>query len=369
MIQTTQLTIGGLGLPEHRHISLGPRHPTAAGLIRIDITSAHSTIRSAHVSTGYAHRAAEKLFEVRDYRSAIMLADRHDWWSAFSGELLVTLTIEEAMRLTPAIRSIPLRILLAELFRLHSHMGFLSHLADDRLGDKLWDWVDHLRQALLAWTGNRVHPMLVRIGGLSADAPEGWLDALNPLLDDASRLAEALRARLAATQRFSGLATIDRDTCLAYGLSGPVSRACGLDLDRRRSGYLAYDSLYRATPPREAGDAEARFGVLLDELDASIEMIREARRIADETPGDVAVRLSRRIKVPEGDHAAEVEAPWGIASCFLVSRGGQTPWRVGLRTPSLSNLSALEQALVGVPLDSLADAIASVGFTASDADK
>lgn len=369
MIQTTQLTIGGLGLPGHHHISLGPRHPSAAGLIRIDITSAHSTIRSAHVSTGYAHRAAEKLFEVRDYRSAIMLADRHDWWSAFSGELLVTLTVEEAMRLSPAVRSVPLRTLLAELFRLHSHMGFLSHLADDRLSDSLWDWIERLRQALLAWSGNRIHPMLVRIGGLSADAPEGWLDALTPLLDDASRLAQALRTRLAATRRFSGLATIGREMCLAYGLSGPIGRACGLDLDRRASGYLAYDSLYRAAALRKAGDAEARFEVLLDELDASIEMIQAARRLVDETPGDVAVRLARRLKVPEGDHTGEVEAPWGIASCLLVSRGGQTPWRLGLRTPSLANLSALEQALVGVPLDSLADAIASIGYTASDADK
>lgn len=364
-----QFSIGGLILPEHTGISLGYRHPTSAGMVRVVVETEAGVIRSADVTSGYGHRAAEKLFEVRDYRSMIMLGDRHDWLAAFSGELSLTLTVENAMRLTPPPRATVLRTLLAELARIHSHLSFLSHLTDGDAAARLWQVVDRLRDAMLGWSGNRVHPMLNRVGGLAADAPEGWLDHLDDLLDDASRVSADLRATLAGTSRYSGLAVLDAQTCLGYGLSGPVARAAGLDLDRRAGGYCAYGQVFRPVTPRAAGDAESRFAVLIDEVGTSVDMVRVARSLAAETPGDVAVRLSRRLKVPEGEHETDIEAPWGIASCLLVSRGGQTPWRVALRTPSFSDLSALGRALEGVRTDDIADVVASLGYTVGDADK
>lgn len=364
-----QFSIGGLILPDHTGISLGYRHPTSAGMVRVVVETEAGVIRSADVTSGYGHRAAEKLFEVRDYRSMIMLGDRHDWLAAFSGELSLTLTVENAMRLTPPPRATVLRTLLAELARIHSHLSFLSHLADGDAAARLWQVVDRLRDAMLEWSGNRVHPMLNRVGGLAADAPEGWLDHLDDLLDDASRVSADLRATLAGTSRYSGLAVLDAQTCLGYGLSGPVARAAGLDLDRRAGGYCAYGQVFRPVTPRAAGDAESRFAVLIDEVGTSVDMVRVARSLAAATPGDVAVRLSRRLKVPEGEHETDIEAPWGIASCLLVSRGGQTPWRVALRTPSFSDLSALGRALEGVRTDDIADVVASLGYTVGDADK
>lgn len=370
MSRTVDCTIGGLSLPGHRHISLGPRHPSTAGLIRVVLElGIDDRVTAADVTSGYGHRAAEKLFEVRDFRSMIMLADRHDWMAAFSGELSLVLTVENAMRLTPPPRATVLRTLLAEYSRLHSHLSFLSYLADGEVLARLWGTVDALRDRMLAWTGNRVHPMLCRVGGLASDAPEAWLTSLDPLLDDVARLSADLRALLAATTRFQGLAVLDADACLGYGLSGPVARAAGLELDRRLSGYLAYGEVVRPVATRVAGDADARLGVLIDELGTSVDMIRVARSLAMETPGDVGIRLSRRLKVPEGEHTTELEAPWGVASCLMVSRGGPTPWRVALRTPSFSNLSALGRALEGAPEDSIADVVASLGYTVGDADK
>ena len=364
-----QYTIGGLSLPGHDSLSLGPRHPTSVGLIRLSLHTDNGVISHADVTSGFGHRAAEKLFEVRDYRSMIMLADRHDWLAAFSGELSLTLTVENALRLTPPPRATVLRTLLAEYARLHSHLSFLSYLADGELEARLWACVEGLRQGLLTWTGNRVHPMLARVGGLAADVPAGWLDALDDLLDDVARVSSDLRGVLARTDRFSGLAVLDAETCLSYGLSGPVSRAADLDLDRRYTGYLAYGELHRPVQTRDAGDAQARFGVLIDELGTSVDMIRMARALAGETPGDVDVRLSRRLKVPEGEHQTQIEAPWGVAGCLMVSRGGQTPWRVALRTPSFANLSALGTALSGAPEEQICDVVASLGYTIGDADK
>ncbi|HJE52373.1 MAG TPA: NADH-quinone oxidoreductase subunit D [Tessaracoccus flavescens] len=367
---TIQFTVGGLTLPGYGHITLGPRHPTQAGMITINAQVGDGEIiESADVLSGYGHRAAEKLFEVRDYRAMIMLADRHDWMAAFSGELSITLAMESAMRLTPTPRATVLRTLLAELARIHSHLGFLSYLADGAVETQLWGAVERIRQAFLEWTGNRVHPMLNRVGGLASDCPDGWLAALDDVLDDVAKTAADLRGVLTSTDRFRGLAVLSETDCLGFGLSGPVSRAAGLDLDRRHSGYLAYGQLHRPVQTRTAGDAEARFGVLIDELGTSVDMIRMARAVAEQTPGDVSVRLSRRLKVPEGEHDISIEAPWGIASCFLVSRGGPTPWRVGLRTPSFSNLSALGTALKGARVDQIADVVASLGYTIGDADK
>lgn len=369
MHSTLQYSIGGLPLPGHRAVTLGPRHPTSIGVIEVQPQVGDGIILSADVRNGFGHRGAEKLFEVRDYRSMIMLADRHDWLAAFSGELSLTLTIEAAMRLTPPPRAVILRTALAELARIHSHLSFLSYLAAPALEAELWGVVDALREALLEWAGNRVHPMLNRVGGLAEDAPAGWFERLEPVLEAATLVAAAVRESLAADDRFRALAVLSLQDCLGYGLSGPVSRAAGLDLDRRASGYLAYEHLFQAAPTRGAGDAHDRFEVLLDEVCASAAMVRSAGLLAEANPGEVSSRLSRRLKVPEGEHVTELEAPWGIAACLLVSRGGQTPWRVALRTPSFANLSALGTALRGAPLAQLADAIASLGYTIGDADK
>lgn len=360
-----EFCIGAMALPGHEHWSLGPRHPSESGLVSGigEIVDGHW--HEVRLTAGYGHRAAEKLFEVRDFRTAIMLADRHDWLSAFSGELSIAMAIEQAMRLSVPPRARALRTVLAELARIHSHLSFLSYPAGPETQARLWDVVEGIRRALLEWSGNRVHPMLNRVGGLAADVPDGWA----PPLGEVERVADLLEAELAATDRFRSVAVLDRDACLRYGLSGPVARAAGLELDRRRSGYLAYDDLFVAAPLRSEGDGHARLGVLIDELRTSSQMIREAMRLAGGASGEIGVRLARRLKVPEGEHWAELEAPWGIAAAFLVSRGGPTPWRLALRTPSFVNLQALGPALEGTPETAIADAIATVGYTVGDADK
>ncbi len=366
-----KLAIGGLPLPAHRSLSLGSRHPSTVGVVGVELKMAHDRVVAADVQPGYLHRGAEKLFEVRDYRSLIMLADRHDWLSSFSGELVVTLAVEAAMGLIPPPRVAWARTLLAECGRIHSHLSYLSYLSylsEDSTTADLWDAVDGLRQMLLLWSGNRVHPMLNRVGGLAFDVPRDLDRVLRPVL----RLSEQVGARLresldGAQARFQGLGIADAETCRQYGLSGPVARAAGMRVDVRQSGSLAYAEVFVATPIREEGDALSRFHVLLNEVHTSCEMVR---RCLDGLPaGDFAVRLSRRLKVPEGEHLSEVEAPWGLASALLVSRGGPTPWRLSLRTPTFAAVSALAPLLVGAGQDHIADVVASMGHGIGDLDK
>lgn len=334
----------------------------------MDVEIDHGVITRADVQPGFLHRAAEKLFEVRDYRSLIMLADRHDWLSSFSGELIVTHAIENAMGLVPPPRATWLRTLLAECGRIHSHLSFLSPVAGGPASTRLWALVEGLRSAFLAWSGNRVHPMLNRVGGLAVDMPASWPATLAPVLVGLDELVGDLHGLLDNLEpRFAGLGVTTPETCMQYGLSGPVARAAGLPLDGRRHGGLAYSQVFVATPLRTDGDALARFRVLVDELQSSRHMVQHC---LDGLPGgDFGVRLSRRLKVPEGEHLSEVEAPWGLASALLVSRGGPTPWRLALRTPTFANVSVLPEVLVGAVESEIADVVASLGYGIGDLDK
>ncbi|MFV0430302.1 MAG: NADH-quinone oxidoreductase subunit D [Arachnia sp.] len=285
-----------------------------------------------------------------------------------SGEIAVTLAVEQAMGLIAPLRATWLRTLLAELARIHSHLSYLSYLADEELAARLWRAVDQVRDHLRDWSGNRVHPMLTRIGGLASPPPAGWLSATArlvagffPILDD----LETSLARRAAS--LSGLGVADQSTCRGFGLSGPVSRAAGLNLDRRLRGYLAYPQLEVRPPTRSGGDAHDRFAVLLADVRQSCRLIEECLQGLPEGPVEVA--LSRRLKVPEGEHHSEIEAPWGIAGVLLVSRGGPTPWRLALRTPTFANVSALNRLLKGTELDLIPDVVASLGYAIGDLDK
>lgn len=355
--------VGGIPLPGRTEVPLTPRHPTLTGALAFDFTLSGNVVQKVRIQPGWLHRGAEKLFEVRDYRSLIMLGDRHDWFSSTTGELVITLAVEQAMGLIPPPRATWLRTVLVELARIHSHLAFLSFL-----DDRVWSGVETVRELLVTLSGNRIHPMLSRVGGLACDAPPTWLDAVAAALPGLHDLAAGALARLEDSgDRFRGLAVLDADDCRQYGVTGPAARAAGLDLDLRARGGLAWAGIHVPTRLRQEGDAHARFAILAEEVQAATLMVERLRQ--DPPEGPVTTQLSRRLKVPEGEHLAELEAPWGLTTALLVSRGGQTPWRLALRTPTLHNVAAMERALIGLTETQIPDGIASLGYAVGDLDK
>ena len=357
-------------------IDLGPDHPSQAGLIELRLWTSDGVIGSAQVVVGAMHRGVEKLFEVRDYTQILMLADRHDWHAPFSGELAVALTAEQMMGLAVPERAVWLRTLLAEHTRILSHAGFLTWVARASAADP---GLDRLREALrrqtLDLTGNRIHPMVNRIGGLAADADPDWLQAETRVMAEVETAAHAL-LRLLDAEPVAGLtrgvAVLDQETIAQYGVSGPAARASGVDLDlRRQQPYLAYADLAdRIAPPASAaGDAHGRLRVLAEEMVISAGLVRACAARLATVGGPVAVRLGKIIRVPEGQAYAAVEAPLGIAGVYLSSRGEKTPWRLRLRTPSFSNVASLEALLVGVTPAAVEPTLASIGYVVGDLDK
>jgi NADH-quinone oxidoreductase subunit D len=353
-------------------LDLGPDHPSSAGLLELELWTEGERVSAARVRVGAMHRGAEKLFEVRDYRQIAMLADRHDWQAPFAGELGVALVCEQLLGLEVPERARWLRTLLLEHTRVLSHLGHLGHLAA-RVAPTLAlrPLREALREQTLRLTGNRIHPMVARIGGLAADADPGWLDAERALMERVVTVGDALSAA-AAGAGLEGVAPLDRRTVAAYGVSGPAARASGVELDLRTvDGPLAYAELaHLVTPtPHRTGDAAARFQTLGHELVDSAGLVTACADRLVRLPGPVEVRLGKIVLLPEGEAYLTLESPLGIAGFFVVSRGAKTPWRFKLRTPSFSNVAALESVLVGVPVAALESALASIGYVVGDVDR
>jgi NADH-quinone oxidoreductase subunit D len=234
---------------------------------------------------------------------------------------------------------------------------------------------EELRLQTLQLTGNRIHPMATRVGGLAVDADEAWLRAERQIAQQAARVADGVLGMIESppfADLTSGAALLDRDTIKQFGVSGPAVRASGVDLDLRvERPYLAYGELggLITSPAHRSGDAQSRLGVLAEELMISASLIIACCDRLQETPGPVSVRLGKIIRVPEGEAYLAIEAPLGIAGVFLVSRGEKTPWRLKLRTPSFNNISSLERVLVGVRTGALEATLASIGYVVGDIDK
>ena len=371
----TTLFISGLavGLPEDAAIlDLGPRHPMNTGMLELAVTQSDGRITAADPQPGAVHRGAEMLFEVRDYRQALSLANRHDWQAPFFGELAIASLVERELGIEIPPRAHWLRTALAEHFRIHSHLGFLSFVGW-RLGrpDLATDAVrEQLRTRSLELTGNRVHPMAVRLGGIAVDPDAAWVAAELATLAEASALAGRIVEAVGASGLGAGIAPVDDAAVRGFGLTGPTARASGHPGDLRRDHPTpAYDALRQlldlAVPA--TGDAAARFQGWAAEVSQSARLVAAALGSLPDSP--LAVKLPKVVKLPEGDAYLAVEAPLGHAGVFVVSRGDRTPWRLRLRTPSFAHVSAWAHVLPGTPASDLDVAVASLPFVPGDLDK
>jgi len=359
----------GLGAASHGSVDavlpLGPHHPSNHGVLQLALTLDGDRIVTAEPDVGFVHRGAEKLFEVRDYRQLMMLANRHDWLSAFGSELGIALAVERMLGMTVPDRAVWLRTLLAELNRLLSHLMFLGATADPGR------WTafaarEQLQEVMEEATGGRLHYVFNRVGGLAADVPAGWTTRAARALDGVHASLPSLVAALDGLGE--GVAVLDPALAVAHGVTGPPARASGVDMDLRRDEpYLAYAELPVRVVTRVTGDAEARFSCVLEQCEASLELA--AACLSHLPRGPVALRLPKTVRAPEGATYAWTENALGVQGYYLVSRGDRVPWRLAMRTASFNNVSVLAQLLPGTRLTDLTTALCSMFFVIGDIDK
>ncbi|HEY5183667.1 MAG TPA: NADH-quinone oxidoreductase subunit D [Actinomycetes bacterium] len=364
-------------------LTLGPQHPSAHGVLRLALELDGDIVVRAEPLVGLLHRGAEKLFEVRDYRQILVLANRHDWLSAFSSELGVVLAVETMLGMEVPERAVWARTALAELNRVLSHLAFLGGFppgADplDPTGTSARSLAlrDPVQQVMEEATGGRLHFMANQVGGLKADLPDGWTDRARAAASDVrAGLPELTGAVLAAAQPLAGVGVASPEQVAQYGLSGPVARASGVPLDLRRDEpYLAYGALAQSgalrVVTRTAGDCPARLEVLAEQVSVSLDCVAACLDVLDALPpGPVNLKLPKVLRAPEGERYAWTEGPSGINGCYLVSRGEKTPWRLKLRTASFNNVQVLSEVLPGVGLAELTGVLASLFYVVGDVDK
>ena len=377
------LGAGGLATAD-MILNIGPQHPATHGVLRLRIVLDGERIVSADPIIGYMHRGAEKLFEVRDYRQIIVLANRHDWLSAFSNELGVVLAVEHLLGMEIPERATWLRTLLAELNRVLNHLMFLGSypLELGAITPMFYAFRERedLQAVLEEASGGRMHYMFNRVGGLHQDVPAGWLtrvsEAVSAVRTKLPDIESLLIGNPILQGRTQGVGTLSRELIHAYGVSGPIARASGVDVDLRRDApYLAYAELFAEDGPgrgvtRTAGDSLARLEVLLEQVHVSLDLTDACvDRLGSLPQGPVNQRLPKVLKVPEGEHYVATENPLGFNGYFLVSRGEKTPWRLKLRTASFSNVQVLREMLPGCLVSDMVSVLGSMFFVVGDVDK
>lgn len=362
-------------------LNIGPQHPATHGVLRLRLTLDGERVRACEPIIGYMHRGVEKLFEVRDYRQIIVLANRHDWLSAFSSELGVVLAVEDMLGMEVPERATWIRTLLAELNRVLNHLMFLGSypLELGAITPIFYAFRERetIQEIMEEVSGGRMHYMFNRVGGLKEDIPAGWtgrasaaISTVRSRLDELENLIfgnEIFRARTVGVGVLSPALVHD------YGVSGPIARASGLDFDLRRDEpYLAYSELQDVlrVPVRNEGDCYARFAVLLEQTKVSLDLADAClARLADLAPGPVNVRLPKILKAPEGSTYVWTENPLGLNGYYLVSRGEKTPWRLKLRTASFNNVAVLPEIVSGTVVADLVAILGSMFFVVGDIDK
>jgi NADH-quinone oxidoreductase subunit D len=376
---------GGVpGMPtQDMVLNIGPQHPATHGVLRLRLTLDGERIVHCEPVVGYMHRGVEKLFEVRDYRQIIVLANRHDWLSAFSSELGVVLAVERMLGMEVPTRAVWARTLLAELNRVLNHLMFLGSYPIElgAITPMFYAFRERetIQQVMEEISGGRMHYMFNRVGGLKEDLPAGWLDRCE-------RAVAAVRSRLPQIEeliygneifraRTRGVGVLSPELIDSYGVSGPIARASGVDFDLRRDQpYLAYDELEAdgvlRVATRAEGDCYARFGLLLDQVKVSLDLADACLdRLRSLDRGPVNVRLPKILKAPEGATYAWTENPLGINGYYLVSRGEKTPWRLKLRSASFNNIAVLPEVLTGRVVADMVAILGSMFFVVGDIDK
>jgi len=357
-------------------LNIGPQHPATHGVLRVVLDLDGERIVKATPVIGYMHRGFEKLAEARDYRQIMALVNRHDWLSAFCNELGVAMAVERMMELEVPERAHWIRVLMAEWNRVLNHLMFvgsfgleLGAITPVFFAFREREDIQHLMESA---TGGRLHFSYTRVGGLKEDLPRGFLAASEQMVRNVrmrnSEYRDLLQGNEIFVARTRGVGVLEPDVAVSYGVSGPALHATGIAEDARvTEPYARYDAVDVRVPTGTRGDSYDRFMMLLDRIDASLDIIEQV--LGSIPPGPVTVKLPKVVKAPEGAIYVRTENPLGQGGYYLVSDGRKNPWRLKMRTPSFNNIAMVPHLLQGALLPDMIAILGSVFFVVGDVDR
>jgi NADH-quinone oxidoreductase subunit D len=361
---------------EQMILNVGPQHPATHGVFRLLATIDGEVLVDADPIIGYMHRGYEKLVEARDYRQITNLVSRMDWLSGINNELPLHLTLEKLMEIEVPPRAQYMRVIMCEMNRILNHLMFFASFGAE-LGAITPTFYafrerEDIQRAMEMATGGRMHFGFFRPGGLREDVPKGFLaQALKGVRQAIERLPDyedLLVGNEIFKQRTMGVGVLDKEVAYSYGVSGPIARGSDIDMDvRRDEPYLVYDEFDFEVHSAPNGDCFDRFWVLVHEVVESAKIVEQA--IEGLPSGPVMGKVPRVVQAPAGEAYVRTENPLGELGMYLVSDGDRRPYRLKIRTPSYSNVSALPHVLKDTYVSDMIAILGSFFFVLGDIDR
>ncbi len=375
--QKTASSFGETGLrTQEMLLNMGPQHPSVHGVLRLLLTLAGETVVDCTPIIGYLHRGIEKILENRPYMGGIRYMDNVDYVAPMLQETAYVGAVEQLMGLEVPRRAQYMRLLTNELQRIASHLVAIgTYLLDlGAFTPVMWTFRD--REGILslfeALGGSRFNVNFMRVGGVLHDFPAGWLRDCETFLDQLEKNMMELEALITGNELFEartrGIGYIDQQEAIAYGLTGPMARGSGVHWDLRvNRSYMAYREVPVNMQVRQEGDCYARYQVRMQEISESIRLCRVA--IANMPGGAIGVRVPIVLRPVRGETYFAIESSKGELGVYLISDGGEYPWRAKLRGPSFVNLQMLPALLHGYKMSDVVAIIGSIDFLMGDVDR
>ncbi len=383
-------------------LNMGPQHPATHGVLRCLISLEGETIKKCVLDLGYLHRGYEKIAESCSYHEFIPHTDRLDYLQPVANNVGYALAVEKLIKLDIPERSKYIRVMVAELARYKSHLVSIGSMYLDIGAVTPLLWTFREREKILdildLVCGARFTTSYTRIGGVAQDVSDESLAAIKSFIDQAPGKLQETRDLMDRNKIFikrtEGIGYLSKEDVIAYGLTGPLLRASGVDRDLRKDEpYLIYDQLDFDVPTYTESDAMARYYVRIEEMIQSLRIVRQCLEKMPEGPvnaNEVTKKvLPKKEKVytkmeelihdfmiinfginpPVGESYQAIESSKGELGFYFISDGSGNPFRLKIRSPSFSNLQGLPSMMKGAMISDTVAIIGGLDPVMGEADK
>lgn len=400
LLEDSDITIDD-ALENEMVLNMGPQHPATHGVLRLVLKLDGETVIGCVPDVGYLHRGYEKMAENMSYHEFIPHTDRLDYISPTANNVAWVMAVEKLAGVEVPVRAQYIRMIIAELARIASHLVAIGSFAMDVGALTVFLWTFREREKIMdIWDivcGARFTNSYTRIGGVANDMqPEAialikkFLEGIDNNLIECEKLLNTNRIFI---ERLDGVGVISKEDALSYGYTGPNLRATGVDFDLRRAvPYLQYDKIDFRIPTFTEGDCLARYFVRTDEIRESAKIVRQCLQLMPS--GEIKANLPKRvlpnkaevytkmeelildfmlinfgINPPVGEIYQAIEGSKGELGFYLVSDGKGNPWKCKIRSPSFIHIQSLPHLVKGRMISDVVAIIGSIDPIMGEADK